>query len=158
MDLPAPVSGSRTPSSPAVPLTLRGHHLLCSISYSGAGYTPEFIANFDALCRRLTAGEPVRLTWAPDTICRPMLGRAECHCHRPHVRARDLLGFLSASLATRRLLWPGRTVRLTRTDVERLRGAFRIGWVRLGCLRCPWFGHCTITARAGYTDSRLHPR
>jgi uncharacterized protein len=143
---------------PFLPLTLRGHHLLCSISYSGAGYSPEFIANFDDLCARLTAGEEVRLTFAPDTICKPMLGSADCHCHRPHILLRDLLGFLSASLATGRLLWPGRTVRFTKADVARLRGSFRAGWVRAGCIRCPWFDHCTRTAREGYRESKLHPK
>lgn len=138
-------------------LTLRGHHLLCSVLYSGSGYSPEFVENFDAVCRRISSGERVRLTWRPDTICQPMLGRADCHCHASRIKLRDLLGFVSASIATRKLLWPGRSVALTAQDVQRLRAAFRLGVIRSSCVGCEWFQHCTRTSRAGYPRSKLRP-
>jgi len=140
------------------PLTLRGHHLLCSLNYSGNGYTPEFIANFNNLCTRLTAGESVTLTWHPDTICQPMLNHPTCHCRNPTIPPRDFLGFLATSLVLRRWIFPPRTIRLTAGDVTQLRKAFRTGITRAGCLGCEWYSHCTQTAAAGNPKSKLHPK
>lgn len=138
-------------------LTLRGHHLLCVLNYSGSGYTEEFIRNFDDACARMTAGEEVLLTWKPDTLCQPMLDHPQSHCHKKRIHLRDFFGFLSASLALRRLLWPGRRVVLTAEMVARLRQRFHSGGsMRIGCLGCEWFHHCTQNAKGGYARSKLH--
>lgn len=138
-------------------LTLRGHHLLCTLNYSGSGYTPAFISNLTSICARLTAGEPARLTWAPDSICQPMLGHPSCHCHQPQIPLRDFLGFLSTSLALRKWCFPPRTITLTAADVARLRNAFATGLTRSGCVGCSWFTHCSRTAQSGWPTSHLHP-
>lgn len=137
-------------------ITLRGHHLLCALNYSGSGYTPEFISNFDDICARMTAGEEVKLTWKPDSICQPMLNHPESHCHQPRIHFRDVMGFLSASLALRMWLWPGRTVVLTADKVAKLRQCFHSKIMRLGCIGCEWFSHCTKNAQGGYAKSKLH--
>ncbi len=139
-------------------LTLRGHHLFCSLNYSGKGYTDDFIHNFDDFCARVTRGEAVRLTWQPDTICTPMIGQPGCHCHRGTIPVRDFFGFLMASITLGRWLFPPRIITLTGDDVERLRRAFRTYLVRPGCVGCPWFHVCTKTARAGNISSKLFPR
>lgn len=138
-------------------LTIRGHHLLCSLNYSGKGYTPAFITGFDNFCARVTAGELVRLTWAPDSICAPMIGHPTCHCHQWDKPVRDFLGFLMTSLVLRRWCFPPRTITLTPRDVDRLRAAFRLGLTRPGCLVCQWFDTCSQTAKAGNKTSKLHP-
>lgn len=138
-------------------LTLRGHHLLCSLNYSGSGYTEGFIANFNAFCTRATKGEKIRLTWQPDTICQPMLGHASCHCRRPTIPVRDFLGFLATSIVLKKWMFPPRTVTLTPADVAKLRAAFRSGASRAGCLGCEWFGHCSRTAQSGWPKSKLFP-
>lgn len=139
-------------------LTLRGHHLLCVLNYSGSGYTEEFIKNFDDACARMTAGEEVLLTWKPDTLCQPMLGRPECHCHKGRIHLRDFLGFLVASVALRTWMWPGRRIVMTKEKVERLRRCFHSRLMRLGCTGCEWFDHCTRNADGGYAKSKLHLR
>jgi hypothetical protein len=143
---------------PLLPITLRGHHLLCFLNYSGNGYTPQFVANFNELCARLSAGEPARLTWQPDSICHPMLGHPSCHCHQPRIRVRDFLGFLSTSLTLRRWCFPPRILTFSAADVQRLRGAFRLGATRAACVGCEWFGHCSQTAKSGWPQSKLRPR
>ncbi len=137
-------------------ITLRGHHLLCSLNYSGKGYTPEFISNFDDVCVRITAGEPVQLTWAPDTICQPMIGLPSCHCKAFDIPIRDFFGFLMTSLVLRRWCFPPRKITLGAKDVDRLRSAFRLGVTRPGCMVCQWFSVCTRTAKDGNRTSKLH--
>jgi uncharacterized protein len=137
-------------------LTLRGHHLLCSLNYSGKGYSPEFITNFDDWCARVTRGEAVRLTWAPDTICQPVVGTAGYHCHNMNIPVRDFLGFLATSWALKKWMFPPRIVQLTAADVGRLRAAFRTGKTRAACLGCQWFSTCSATAAGGNTASKLH--
>lgn len=139
-------------------LTLRGHHLLCVLNYSGSGYTEEFIQTFDEACARMTAGEEVLLTWKPDTLCQPMLDHPESHCREPRIHLRDFFGFLNASILLRTWLWPGRRVVLTKEKVERLRRGFHSRWVRTGCTGCEWFDHCTKNAKDGYLKSKLHLR
>lgn len=139
-------------------IKLRGHHLLCALNYSGSGYTPEFISNFDDICARLTAGEPARLVWGNDNICTPMEIHPEKHCHHFRIHLRDLAGFISASFSLGRLMWPGREVVITKAMVEKMRGSFLRGNIRLGCLGCEWFFHCTKNAKEGYLASKLHLR
>jgi len=59
---------------------LRSHHLLCLLTYVGKGYSAAFIANYDAIAKRLGRGEDVLIVSGPDDICQPMLGEAESHC------------------------------------------------------------------------------
>jgi hypothetical protein len=139
-------------------ITLRGHHLLCSLHYSGKGYTPEFIENFDACIAAINDGAPVRLTWGPDRICQPMIGHPNCHCHNLTIPVRDFFGFLMTSIVLRRLCFPPRVMTLDTRAVERLRSAFRIGLIRPGCIGCPWFFTCSRTAKAGNLTSKLKPK
>ncbi len=52
-------------------LPFRPHHLLCTLSYSGHGYSPEFTEKMDGLVARLRAGEEpqLMLTCSADTLC-----------------------------------------------------------------------------------------
>ncbi|OWU61413.1 2Fe-2S ferredoxin, partial [Staphylococcus aureus] len=38
-------------------IRLRGHHLLCMLTYVGKGYSPAFVENYDAMAGRLGRGE-----------------------------------------------------------------------------------------------------
>ncbi len=138
-------------------ITFRGHHLLCSLNYSGSGYTDEFIMNFDEICVRLTKGEPIKLSWKPDSICKGWLNHPDCHCHRVSIIIRDVFGFLSTSIALRRWCFPPRTITLTSRDVERLRKAFALNLTRAACVGCSWFNHCSRTAARGWPESKLMP-
>jgi hypothetical protein len=142
----------------ATVLTLRGHHLLCVLNYSGNGYTPAFIANLNQICDRLNAGEAVRLTWRADSVCQPMLQHQSCHCYQASIVWRDFWGFLATSMVLRRWCFPPRSMVLRAEQVARLRGAFRSGAIRTGCLGCEWFGVCSSTAQAGWVKSKLRLR
>lgn len=48
----------------------RPHHLLCWQTFRGHGYTPRFVANFQALIEQAGPDQPLRVAIAPDVICR----------------------------------------------------------------------------------------
>ena len=57
-------------ASAVTPLRIRGHHLLCLHGFRGLGYSPEFVANMQAVKDRLL--DPtleVEVTVSPDDIC-----------------------------------------------------------------------------------------
>lgn len=63
-------------------IPLRPHHLLCTLSYSGHGYSEEFTARMDALTARLRSGEEptFRLQISPDCLCEVCPNRTENGC------------------------------------------------------------------------------
>ncbi len=52
---------------------LRGHHLLCMLTFVGKGYSPAFVENYDRIAGRLSEGEDILLVDGPDDICAPLL-------------------------------------------------------------------------------------
>jgi hypothetical protein len=66
---------------------LRGHHLLCLLTFVGKGYTPAFTANYRRIVARLNEGAAVELVDGPDDICAPMLAEAEHHASTPASRS-----------------------------------------------------------------------
>lgn len=137
---------------------LRGHHLLCLLTYKGEGYGPAFVANLDRIAARLAAGEAALVVEGPDDICGPLLAGADgdAHCCLARVAERDrkalaaLAGHLGGPLA------PGRSLRLDSTTVASLRAAFAGGAIRAACVGCEWAGLCTAIAAEGFPAVRLH--
>lgn len=133
-------------------IRLRGHHLLCMLTYVGKGYSPAFVENYDRIAGRLSEGEDILLVDGPDDICAPLLCGGDCHCHEASIRERDRLAMeavgdlLGLALSTQSPF---------AFDTERLaamRAAFADGMVRKACERCEWSDLCTRIA----TTDRFH--
>jgi hypothetical protein len=72
-----------TASSPkGPPWPFRPHHLLCWQTYRGSGYSPAFVASFDALKVLVAAcpDQPICLAVAADPICAPCPQRRAESC------------------------------------------------------------------------------
>ncbi|MBS7542358.1 DUF1284 domain-containing protein [Ancylobacter oerskovii] len=136
-------------------IRLRGHHLLCLMTYVGRGYTPAFTAHYDALVLRLDAGEPAELVEGPDDICTPMLGEAGHHCLNDSVVARDararaaLAGLFGGGFA------PGDRLDLSAPRLAAMRAAFASGASRAACVGCQWTRLCDDIAAGGFRRVRL---
>lgn len=63
-------------------IPLRPHHLLCTLSYSGHGYSEDFTKRMDALTARLRSGEEptFKLQVSPDCLCEVCPNRTENGC------------------------------------------------------------------------------
>ena len=146
-------------------IRLRGHHLLCLLTYRGVGYSDTFVANLDRVAARLTGGEAVEIVAGPDDVCEPLCAADDgmaAHCHLRRTRARDraALGAVSAVLGRGLAVGDaaaGDALVLDPETVARLRAAFAAGTIRAACTRCPWDGLCTQVAEAGFAGTRLHP-
>ncbi|MTI46030.1 hypothetical protein JM93_00327 [Roseibium hamelinense] len=138
-------------------IQIRGHHLLCMLTYAGKGYTPRFTANYDETVARLNAGEVIEIVTGPDTICQPMLAAPDCHCFNESVTWRDATALADAAIVLGRPLAPGTRLKLTRNDISALRIAFSSGAIRNACHKCEWFDLCSDLAADGYSSCRLAP-
>ena len=64
-------------------LILRPHHLLCTQSYEGRGYSPQFVENMDKITDVLRKPTPTRICLKRDTDslcekCPNKLGENQC--------------------------------------------------------------------------------
>lgn len=133
---------------------LRAHHLLCLLTYVGKGYTPAFVAQYDALVTRLNAGEEAVLVAGPDDICAPLLEGGH-HCLKPRITARDAQALDELGRLLGHPLEAGAPVPLDRATVARMRRAFAEGTIRHACARCQWSELCTGVAAGGFAEVRL---
>lgn len=134
---------------------LRAHHLLCMLTYVGKGYTPGFVANYDAIAARLSQGEDIVIVAGPDDICAPLMQEAGAHCHEARIGQRDELAIRDVSALMRRPVQAGSRITLTPALLARFRGAFLANLTRSACVGCEWSGLCSEVARDRYRDSRL---
>src|SRR6185312_469442 len=143
-----------------MPIRLRGHHLLCVLTYQGFGYTPAFISNFNRLVRRLSHGESVWIVEGPDDICRPLMrhsGRGQSpHCTQDQILKRDSLALDSVSNCLKYPVKVGDTLQLDQKILRLLQTGFANGTLRSACAQCEWSQLCTKTAaHERYQTARL---
>ncbi len=142
-------------------IRLRGHHLLCMLTYVGKGYSPAFVENYDAIAGRLSAGEKILVVDGPDDVCAPLLRDADCHCHEASVQERDRRALAALSALLEIPLETGATLRLDAARLRRMRAAFAAGRIRSACAAvghrpaCEWSSLCSRIADGGYDGVRI---
>lgn len=134
---------------------LRGHHLLCVLTFAGEGYDGPFVANFARVADRLAAGEEVLVVEGPDDVCAPLLEGDAPHCLLPRVGRRDALAVAGVCAVLGRPVAAGDRLTLAPAQVRRLRDAFAAGTVRAACAGCEWSDLCSSIAGAGFAGTRL---
>ncbi|MQT12112.1 DUF1284 domain-containing protein [Segnochrobactrum spirostomi] len=141
---------------------LRGHHLLCLLTFRGAGYGAAFVANMRGIAERLSAGEAAVIVAGPDDVCAPRLdaeakGLDEPHCRLPGIDWRDAKALQAASDLLGRPLGPGSVVAFGAEEAARLRDAFAAGTIRAACEGCEWAAFCTDIATSDFAGTLLAP-
>lgn len=136
------------------PIRLRGHHLLCLLTYVGKGYTPTFVENLDLIAERIRRGAPVILVQGPDDVCTPVMTGPDSHCHRPSVADRDRRAARDVGAIIGRSLTPGTTLLLA-SHLDELRRAFSAGLSRSACAGCQWHDFCSTIAHSGFDGTRV---
>lgn len=137
---------------------LRPHHLLCLLTYVGKGYSPAFIANYDAVAARITQGEPVLIVAGPDDVCAPLLQEPGAHCHEDGVTERDSLAARDVGAYLGRTVGTGTRLVIDAALLSAMRAAFAAGTTREACLECPWSDLCTSVAGDGYAGTVVSHR
>ncbi len=134
---------------------LRPHHLLCLLTYAGKGYSPTFVANYDAIADRLRGGEALEVVAGPDDICAPLLDDPEAHCRRDSVAERDRLAAGDVGALLGLTVRTGLRLELGAKRLEAMRKAFSAGLTRAACADCEWHELCTAIASGEYRGTRL---
>ena len=134
-------------------IRLRGHHLLCMLTYVGKGYSPAFVKNYDAIAGRLSKGEDILLVDGPDDICAPLLCGGDCHCYEASVRMRDALALKSVGDLLGMVLTTPSPFKLDAERLAAMRTAFADGTLRKACKHCEWSDLCTQIAGPENFDS-----
>lgn len=137
---------------------LRGHHLLCMLTYEGIGYTERFVRNFDATLRRIQNSEEIEIVEGPDDICAPLLSdenAVDGHCRLKRVERRDTRALEALSGLLGKSVSAGSHIQITASMLERLREEFKQGRIRSACRNCPWYQTCTESADTGFVNANL---
>ena len=137
---------------------LRAHHLLCMLTYVGKGYSPAFVANYDAIAARLNAGEDILVIEGPDDICAPLLAGADPHCLGASVDDRDRRAAQDVALLLDQPVATGTRISVSAALLHRLRSGFAQGLTRNACLGCEWSDLCSTVAAGGFASVRLSGR
>jgi uncharacterized protein len=147
----------------ADPVKLRGHHLLCMLTYVGYGYTPAFVENYNAVIARINAGAAVTLVQGMDDVCAAL----HCadngdytdagHCLEKGTAERDRKALRDIGAALQQPLQNGDTLTLTQPMIADLRQRFAAGSIRQACAGCEWHNLCTDIAAKNYTAAKLFP-
>ena len=143
---------------------LRGHHLLCILSYCGEGYTPDFIKNFDAIVDQINNGASLLLVSGVDSICAALHrdGSDTCDhaevCRTHSVKSLDSIALKQVSHALKiPTLKAGDRLNLGRDEVTSLRVHFANGEIRRACKSCPWRDFCSQIATKKFSGVKLLP-
>lgn len=137
-------------------VALRAHHLLCTLTYVGEGYSAAFVANYDGIAARLAGGECIRIVDGPDDVCAPLRRAGDGrHCLGAHAAERDRRAARDLEPLTGCPMSPGARLRLDAASLARLRSAFAEGSVRAACRGCEWRNLCTRVAHRGYLGTRV---
>lgn len=135
-------------------ISLRGHHLLCILTYAGNGYSPDFVENYNRIIPRIR-DEDILIVAGPDDICIPLLGEDKPHCFGESVIVRDGRALEAIGSLMGRSIEVGHTLRLDETYLERTRWAFNRGIIRAACVGCEWEPLCTRIAADDYSSTFL---
>ncbi|MGH0001449.1 DUF1284 domain-containing protein [Pseudovibrio ascidiaceicola] len=139
---------------------LRGHHLLCVLTFIGHGYSPAFSKNYEAVVKRLNAGETALLVEGPDEICTVLINEEEqLHCFNCSVVERDKAAVTLISRLLGTELCVGDEIFLNSHLVAKMRKAYTEGVFKKACQNCEWVQFCDEISSSGFQKVLLrHPK
>lgn len=136
-------------------IRLRGHHLLCMLTYVGKGYTAGFTVNYDRVAARLNAGEEIEIVSGPDDICAPLLCDDGAHCFNESVARRDEAALVAVSTHLREPVAIGSRIRPSGDFIDGLRAGFAQGALRTACSDCEWGGLCDRISASNFCGVKI---
>lgn len=136
-------------------IKIRGHHLLCALTFAGRGYSREFERDFKAITQRMRANEMMLIVDQPDQICQSVKDCDGSHCFEPRIDRRDQLALSDISTLIGRELKVGDQIAPHDVFTNKMRSAFHRNQIRRGCFDCKWRSFCDQIAADGFQDTLL---
>jgi hypothetical protein len=135
-------------------IRLRGHHLLCLLTYKGLGYSPAFVEAMTATAAALAAGATAEIIEGADDICAPLCREQDNpHCHEATVPERDRRALTLVSAVLCRDVAVGDRFAFDAPLRQRLRTAYAEGAFADACALCEWQPLCRDIAASGFADT-----
>jgi len=128
---------------------LRAHHLLCALTFRGAGYGEDFIDRFNHSIACITAGADILLCTHADALCNSGQNCGQCDTAIGEERDKNALKEL------RPFLGVDNNLSMDAASLEQLREAFKAGKIRSACTGCAWFDLCTSVAQRNFRHTKL---
>lgn len=147
-------------------IRLRGHHLICLLSFVGKGYGRAFVENFVGVAKEISAGQNnIQIVDCADDICRapnkePCRQAEACQRRGDEIlRADELaLSLINQSAIVFPLLQPFTSLQFSHRIVQQLREAMASGKFLPLCSPCPWWeGVCKSVVENKFKDVILYP-
>ena len=136
-------------------ISLRAHHLLCSLTYAGRGYSKEFERGFNQVVERLNKNETILVVSGPDEICASIEGCSDSHCREMRNSRRDELALEDISSHIGDTIKVGSEISPSRLFNEKFRSSFQKRSIRRACLDCQWSKIRDQIADSDYSSSLL---
>ncbi|TDQ62027.1 hypothetical protein ATL17_3131 [Maritalea mobilis] len=136
-------------------IKIRGHHLLCALTFAGRGYSRQFERDFKAITKRMRANEMMQIVDRPDEICQSVQDCDGSHCYEPRIDQRDQLALADISALLGHELKVGDEIAPAELFTEKMRTAFRDNQIRRGCFDCQWRDFCDQIAADGFQNTLL---
>lgn len=135
-------------------IRLRGHHLLCLLTYKGLGYSPAFVEAMTASAAALAAGATAEIIEGADVICAPLCREQDHpHCHEATVPERDRRALTLVSAVLGRDVAVGDRFAFDASLRRQLRTAYAEGAFAGACALCEWQPLCRDIAASGFADT-----
>ncbi|MBL4662082.1 MAG: DUF1284 domain-containing protein [Flavobacteriaceae bacterium] len=131
-------------------IKLRPHHLLCSMTFTGQGYSAEFVKNYHAIIKRMRNDETIEIVSGPDEICLPVCSDPMHHCFKNRILSRDKKVLEDFSRHTNLNIKIGSMLKPTSVFTSNYRQIFSSGKVRNGCISCEWIQVCNTVSKEGF--------
>lgn len=146
------------------PVKIRGHHLLCMLTYVGKGYSDSFVSNFNRITKRLNDGSLIHVVGGRDDICAGwdapgcLKGNKKL-CTEANTRFRDdtALYVINEYIFHDNPLIIGSLFSPSPALVHRMRVNFTRGTIRAACGGCEWQRLCTEITEKKYSGVKLLP-
>ncbi|MEW7009158.1 MULTISPECIES: DUF1284 domain-containing protein [unclassified Lentilitoribacter] len=136
-------------------IKLRGHHLLCSLTFAGRGYSRDFERDFKKVIQRIKQNEPIEIVSGPDEICASVKDCVGSHCFEDRIINRDSLALRDISALLGVKLEVGSKLIPNDLFHNQYRKAYQLQSVRSACFDCQWSEVCDAVVADGFNKTHL---
>lgn len=138
-------------------IRLRGHHLLCMLTWAGRGYSEEFTALFDKVVPAIRNGAIIEIVKGPDDLCQTLDPQTtpDYHCLGENELWRDDNAIASINERLGLSLAIGGRFTVDEAMLGTLQAEYKSGAIRPACERCQWRDFCTEIADDDFKVTRF---
>ncbi len=135
---------------------IRGHHLICMLTYMGEGYSKEFVENMNAVVRAIHEKRALHLVGGADQICRCCNSFSKlCVSKTMFDCDKGAVELINTVLNLEHPWTLGSDINLSESHIVNLRSVYLERLHLSVCDGCRWLQLCRDCAQSGFKNVRL---